>query len=201
MSSSPIEFYFDFSSPYGYFASARIEEVAMRHGRGVNWHPILLGAIFRLTNQQPLAGIPLKGSYSLHDWHRCARLFGLPFQLPEPFPVAAAAPARLCYWAGQQKPGQCAALARSLYRAYFGHNRNISEASVCADIAADLGIPTATALDAMDDPAWRERLRSSIDAAVERGVFGSPYFIVDGEPFWGADRLDQLDRWLAYGGW
>lgn len=201
MPGSAIDFYFDFSSPYGYFAAARIEAVAARHGRRVVWHPILLGAIFRITKQQPLAAIPLKGSYSLHDWQRCARLHELPFQRPDPFPVAAAAPARLCYWAEQSKPGLCASIAKALYRAYFGHNRNISEPSVCADVAHESGIPRQAALEAMDDPSAREHLRSAIDAAVERGVFGSPYFIVDGEPFWGADRLDQVDRWLATGGW
>jgi 2-hydroxychromene-2-carboxylate isomerase len=54
---------------------------------------------------------------------------------------------------------------------------------------------------ALNDPAVKERLRIEVDAAIERGVFGSPYIVIDGEPFWGADRLDQVERWLATGGW
>jgi 2-hydroxychromene-2-carboxylate isomerase len=56
-------------------------------------------------------------------------------------------------------------------------------------------------LAALADPAVKARLRAEVDAAIARGVFGSPYFVVDGEPFWGHDRLDQVERWLATGGW
>ena len=54
---------------------------------------------------------------------------------------------------------------------------------------------------ALHDPAVKERLRTEVDAAIARGVFGLPYFVVDDEPFWGIDHLDQLDRWMATGGW
>ena len=93
-----IDFYFDFSSPYGYFASTRVDEIAARHGRTVIWRPILLGAIFKITGQQPLPTIPLKGSYSKHDLARSARLFGVPFKLPGKFPIAGQAPSRAYYW-------------------------------------------------------------------------------------------------------
>ena len=63
----PIDFYFDFSSPYGYFAAEKIDALAAQHGRGVNWRPILLGAVFKVNGQQPLANIPLKGDYAAHD--------------------------------------------------------------------------------------------------------------------------------------
>jgi 2-hydroxychromene-2-carboxylate isomerase len=88
---NPIDFYFDFSSPYGYFASARIEELAAKHGRNVNWRPILLGAVFKITGQQPLPSIPLKGSYANHDLARSARLFGLPYKFPTKFTGSATA--------------------------------------------------------------------------------------------------------------
>ena len=54
---------------------------------------------------------------------------------------------------------------------------------------------------ALNDPAVKERLKTEIDAAMERGVFGSPYFVIDGEPFWGSDRLPQIEQWLAKGPW
>ena len=64
---NPIDFYFDFSSPYGYFASTKIDDLAAKHGRSVTWRPILLGAVFKITGGQPLPTIPLKGSYTAHD--------------------------------------------------------------------------------------------------------------------------------------
>ena len=198
---APIEFYFDFSSPYGYIASTQIESIAAKHGRSVDWHPVLLGAVFRLTGGVPLASIPLKGEYSARDMARCARLLGVPFQLPSKFPIATQAAARLTVWAQQRNVDAAKTLASALYRAYFVENRDISNPEVCADIAGVCGHDPAQALAAMNDPAIKDRLRQAMDDAIARKVFGSPYFIVDGEPFWGADRLDHVDRWLATGGW
>ena len=64
----PIDFYFDFSSPYGYLASQKIEALATKHGRGVDWHPILLGVVFRHTGTSPLTEVPLKGDYARRDF-------------------------------------------------------------------------------------------------------------------------------------
>ena len=198
---APIDFYFDFSSPYGYFASARIEEIAAKHGRSVVWRPILLGAVFKITGQQPLPTIPLKGSYAKHDLARSARLFGMPFRLPTKFPIAGQAPSRAYYWVADRDGAQGRTLAQALYRAYFAEDRDISNPEVTANVAAKLGLNREELLHALNDPAVKERLKNEVDAAIERGVFGSPYVIVDGEPFWGSDRLDQVDRWLATKGW
>ena len=198
---APIDFYFDFSSPYGYFASARIEEIAAKHGRSVVWRPILLGAVFKITGQQPLPTIPLKGSYAKHDLARSARLFGMPFRLPTKFPIAGQAPSRAYYWVADRDGAQGRTLAQALYRAYFAEDRDISNPEVTANVAAKLGLNREELLRALNDPAVKERLKNEVDAAIERGVFGSPYVIVDGEPFWGSDRLDQVDRWLATRGW
>ena len=76
----PLDFYFDFSSPYGYFASTRIDELAGRYGRDVEWHPILLGVVFKTTGSQPLPQVPMKGEYALHDFKRTARHHGIAYQ-------------------------------------------------------------------------------------------------------------------------
>jgi 2-hydroxychromene-2-carboxylate isomerase len=198
---NPIDFYFDFSSPYGYFASTKIDELAAKHGRAVTWHPILLGAVFKITGGQPLATIPLKNSYSAHDMARSARLLNVPFKLPTKFPVAGQAPSRAFYWVGDKDPALAKKLAHALYRAYFAEDRDISSPEVTSNVAAKIGVDKGGLTQALNDPAVKERLRTEVDAAIERGVFGSPYIVIDGEPFWGADRLDQVERWLATGGW
>jgi len=198
---SPIDFYFDFSSPYGYFAATKIEDLAAKHDRTVTWRPILLGAVFKLNGQQPLTTIPLKGSYAAHDLARSARLFNVPFKLPTKFPVSTTAPARAFYWLGDRDPARAKKLARALYHAYFAEDRDISNPEVTGNVAAKLGVDKAELAQAMNDAAVKERLRIEVDAAIERGVFGSPYIVVDGEPFWGSDRLDQVERWLQTGGW
>lgn len=197
----PLEFYFDFSSPYGYFAAPQIEALATRHGRTAHWRPILLGAVFKITGQQPLAQIPLKGSYALHDLKRSARLFGVPFKLPTKFPIATTAACRAFYWLHDRDAAAAKALAQSLYRAYFAEDRDISNPEVTANVAAKLGHDKESVLAAINDPAIKERLKTEVEAAIERGVFGSPYIVADGEPFWGSDRLAQVDQWLAKGPW
>ena len=197
----PIDFYFDFSSPYGYLAANCIDELASRHGREVIWRPILLGAVFRISGGQPLPTIPLKGSYAMHDFARSARLLKIPFTFPSRFPISGTAPSRAFYWIGDRDPALAKQVALAFYRAYFAEDRDISSADVTGSVAAGLGVDREELTHALDDPAVKERLRCEVDAAIERGVFGSPYIVVDGEPFWGADRLDQVERWLETGGW
>jgi 2-hydroxychromene-2-carboxylate isomerase len=198
---APIEFYFDFSSPYGYLASTRIEALAARHGRDTLWRPILLGAVFKVTGGKPLPMLPLKGDYAVRDTARFARLWGVPFRLPTKFPIATQAPARAFYWVHDRDPALAKRLAGLLYHAYFAEDRDIGGPRATAEVAASLGLDAAETLAAISDPGVKDRLRRETDAALARGVFGSPFLIVDGEPFWGADRLDQAERWLATGGW
>jgi len=198
---NPIDFYFDFSSPYGYFASAKIDDLAAKYVRGVNWHPILLGAVFKMNGQQPLPGIPLKGSYAKHDMMRSARWFGLPFKIPTRFPIGAIAPCRAFYWVRDKDAALARKLAGALYHAYFVEDRDISNPEVTLNVAAKQGVDREALAQGLNDVALKERVKNEVDAAIERGVFGSPYIVVDGEPFWGSDRFDQLEKWLSTGNW
>jgi len=201
MPDATLDFYFDFSSPYGYLGSRRIEDIAARHGRGIEWHPILLGAIFKVTGSAPLSSIPLKSEYAKRDFARSARFHGVPeFSQPSRFPIASQAPARIVVWLKQGDPAQVAPAIHALYRAYFQEDRDISAPDMAADAVGRIGIDPGAARAAIDDPAIKDALRQEVDWAIAKGVFGSPFVIVDGEPFWGIDRFDQLERWLASGG-
>ena len=199
--SEPIDFYFDFSSPYGYFAAGKIDDIAARHRRSVTWRPILLGAVFKVTKQHPLPTIPLKGDYTRRDLGRCARLLGLPFREPSKFPIASTAACRAFYSIHDDDPPAAKRFAWALYQAYFEHDRDISSPEVTLDVAVKLGLPREDLEKALNNTALKDRLRREVDAAIANGVFGSPYIVVDGEPFWGADRLEHIDRWLETGGW
>lgn len=197
---SPIRFHFDFSSPYGYLASERIEALAERHGRSVDWRPMLLGAAFKVAGTQPLTSVPLKGDYTRRDLPRTARLHGIPFRMPSRFPIPTQAPARVLIWRWDVDANECARMVKAYYRAYFVDDRDISNPDVAADVAAEAGLSRQEARAAIDDPAVKEWLKQEVDAAIAAGVFGSPFVFIDGEPFWGFDRFDQIDRWLATGG-
>ena len=197
---APIDFYFDFSSPYGYLGSHKIDALAAKHGRTVDWHPTLLGVVFKQTGMAPLTMIPMKGEYSKRDFVRSARYHDVAFTLPSKFPIPAQAPSRIMLWTKARDPALATRVAKTLYHAYFVDDRDISSPDVAADVAASLGIDRDGARAAVDDPQMKDALKKEVDGAIARGVFGSPFVFVDGEPFWGVDRFDQLDRWLATGG-
>lgn len=198
---NPIQFYYDFASPYGYMAATRISALAAKHGRGVEWKPILLGVVFKHTGGVPLPSAPLKGDYSRRDMERSARLAKIPFKLPSKFPIAGQSPSRVIYSLEAQGAARQEEVTLALYRAYMVEDRDISTPEIAAEVAASVGLDRQKVLDVIADPAIKEKLKVETEAAIARGVFGSPYIIVDGEPFWGFDRLEHVDRWLQDGGW
>lgn len=198
---SPIEFWFDFSSPYGYFASHDIEALAARHGRGVAWRPFLLGAAFRTTSMAPLVDQPLRGEYARRDWQRLARLKGVPFYLPAVFPVSGVLASRIFYFVEATDVPTAVAFAKAAFDALFVDGRDISEPAAAMAIGSELGLDGEALVRAAATPEAKTTLRARTDEALERGIFGSPFFVVDGEPFWGSDRLAMLDEWLTRGGW
>src|SRR3546814_5170770 len=177
---TPIDFYFDFSSPYGYLASEQIEALAARHGRTVAWRPILLGVVFQQTGGQPLLDIPLKGGYARHDLARSARLLGLPFQLPASFPFPSVAACRAFYWLHDQDPAQAVTLARALYREAFGRGGEIASGEAVLRVAESAGAGRTDEMAvALNDAAVKQRLRDEVSRAISKGVFGSPLFVLD----------------------
>lgn len=198
---APVDFYFEFSSPYGYIASQLAEELEARLGRALRWRPILLGPIFKLTGQAPLTQLPLKGPYAQRDFAREARLYRVAYRQPEKFPIGTVAACRAFYWLQDRDPAAARKLAKALYRAYFVDGRDIGSAPVMLEVAREAGFDAQALAAAIEDPQVKERVKSEVDAAIAAGVFGSPFFIVDGEPFWGVDRIPMLEQWVRSGGW
>ena len=195
-----IDFYFDFSSPYGYLASTRIDELGARHNRAVNWHPLLLGAVFKTTGGQPLITVPIKGEYAARDIARTARFHGIPFRMPAVFPLPTQAAARAMLWMRERLgDAQANAFAKAVYRAYFIDGADISQPETVLALAQPFGADPAALSEGMSRQSIKDALRAQVDEAMRRGVFGSPFVIADGEPFWGFDRFDQLNAFLKNG--
>lgn len=197
---APIDFYFDFSSPYGYFAATRIDALAAKYGRTVAWRPMLLGVAFKTTGGQPLPHVPLKGDYSRRDFTRSARFHGIEFRQPTVFPISGVSPTRAFYWLQRSDPAGAVALAQALLKAYFTADVNVSTIDGIVAVARTLGIDADALTAGINDASVKDQTRAEVEAAIAKGVFGSPYLVVDGEPFWGMDRMDQFERWLATGG-
>ena len=196
-----IDFYFDFSSPYGYLAAEMIEALGQRVSRAVNWHPILLGVVFKATGGQPLTMAPMKGPYSENDFRRSAAFYGITYQAPSVFPIAAQNPARAVLWMQEKHPAHAKKFTLELYRAFFRGDRDISKLDVIGDIAAGLGYSAEEVVAATQSDDIKGKLKANVEAAIAQGIFGSPFFIVDGEQFWGADRLPMVEQWINRGGW
>ena len=200
-----IDFYFDFSSPYGYLGSKRIEAIASKHKLAINWHPILLGAVFKISGQAPLLSFPLKGEYSAMDIERSAREHNTPYHPPKPFPIGAVAASRAFYWINENPDAAIAAKAsnfvHNVFAAYYVEQQDISKPEVLAAVIAKLGLDTNTLADALGQQAVKDRLKKAVDDAIARGVFGSPMMYYGDEPFWGNDRMDQLEHWIEKDGW
>jgi 2-hydroxychromene-2-carboxylate isomerase len=196
---APIEFWFDLSSPYSYIASHWIGPLAQRHGRTVDWKPLLLGAAFKATGLPVLVDTPLKGGYSRRDFERSARFAGVPYRQPEPFPISTVLAARGVLWLQRTAPALAEPFIHAAFRAYFVDNHDLSEPRELARIAGDARIDAAAFAAAVQQPELKDALRKHMDAALARGVFGAPYIVIDGEPFWGNDRQSQVERWLASG--
>ena len=198
--SAPIEFHFDFSSPYSYIASEQIDQLAARHGRSVVYKPVLLGAVFKVAGSAPLTeSCAPKARYSVHDFGRSARFAGVPYRHPSRFPIGSVSDKRAVLWLQQHQPEMTAPFVHAVFRAFFVDDRDISDAAVIAAIAREVGIDADELATGIQQPQIKEALKTQVDQAIQSGVFGAPTIVVDGEVFWGNDRLPQIERWLASG--
>ena len=199
--SNPIDFWFDFSSPYGYLMSERIDDLAARFGRKVRWHPILLGVVFKATGSAPLTlQNPARAAYSLLDFARSARFMGIPYRHPTRFPLATQNAARAYYWLHSQDCALARRFAHAAFRALYVDDRDIAVPDVVLEIAANLGVDRSSLEAALQSQEIKGRLKDEVDKALAIGVFGSPHVMIDGEPFFGAVRLPQIEKWLETGG-
>jgi 2-hydroxychromene-2-carboxylate isomerase len=199
---SPIVFYFDFISPYAYLGSIGIERIAAKHGREVDWRPTLLGiSVLKVMGLKPIPDTPLKGPYMVHDVPRFARFLGVAYHEEAPIKMAPLPAARAFTWAKDRDASNAKKLARAIFHAHWAEARDMSLPDAVAKVAETVGFEAQEVLDAIEDETVKKRLREHVDAALAAGVFGTPTFVADGEMFWGADRLDQVERWLATGGW
>lgn len=198
---APIDFWFDFSSPYGYLLAEKLDDVAAKHGRKVRWHPILLGVIFQATGSRPpVDGNSPKAKYIFNDFHRSARFMGVPYNPPSRFPLPTQNAGRAYYWLHGQDCALARRFAKAVYRGFFVDDLDISSPETVLDIAVKLGIDRSALEAALQTPEIKARLKDECEQALAAGVFGSPHVIVDGEHFFGADRLPQIERWLETGG-
>lgn len=190
-----IEFWFDFASNYSYLSIMRIDAQAARRGANVVWRPILLGAIFRSFgwNTSPFVLQPIKGAYVWKDMARQCRKYGLEWTPPSRFPRSALLPLRVACFGAQQP--WIGAFCQRIAKLNFVDDQDIEDADRVAQVLSDLGLPAAQIIAESLGDANKLALRTQTEVARTIGIFGAPSFVVDGEIYWGDDRMDDaLDR-------
>jgi len=193
-----VDFHFDFSSPYGFLAAMKIER-ALQGGRyrRLRWRPFLLGAVYQRFGQSPLEH-PLKRRYVLEvDAPRVGRRDGLALKVPAGFPQHSLPAARAFYWIEARAPEKAADFAKAAYRKYWIEGQSTADPAVAIEAAAMLGFDRKRVSEGLQESMVKLRLVTENEQAIANGVFGSPFIRVDGEPFWGSDRLDDVAERLA----
>ncbi len=187
-----IDVYWDFSSPFAYLGISQIEAIAERTGAKVVWHPILLGGLFRSigTPEVPMATFSeAKQRYTLADLHRWAAYWRVPFRFPSRFPLHSLKALRVYFALPEEHRARYRDAA---FRACWADDEDISDESVIAECVGEETVARDALARANSDDV-KAALRASTEQAAARGVFGVPTFIVDGELYWGQDRLELVE--------
>jgi 2-hydroxychromene-2-carboxylate isomerase len=185
-----IEFYFDYGSPFSYLADTQLPALAGRTGAEIVFRPILLGGIFKATGNASPISIPAKGKYMALELDRWARHYGIEIKMNPHFPFNTIRLMRGAVAALRQE--RFAAYHPQMYRAVWAEGRNVGKEEVLRELLESSGIDPSS----IDGDEIKNELRANTDQAVARGAFGAPTFFVNGEIFWGNDRLDFVEEAL-----
>lgn len=192
-----IDLYFATISPYSYLAGTRPAEVAARHGARLVYKPLdIMGLFARTGGTPPKDRHENRKEYRLQEMRRSATKYGMPINLhPAHWPTNPA-PSSYAFIAAQADgSGDLGQLMHAMTRACWAEERDIADDGVIADCLESAGFDRSVATSGMMEGA--ERYGRNLEEAVAAGVFGAPFFVVGEERFWGVDRIDDLDAYLA----
>jgi 2-hydroxychromene-2-carboxylate isomerase len=196
---TPIEFYFDFISPFGYLGSIQIERVATKRGRVVDWRPILLGVtVLKIMGMKPLPQTPLKGPWLDRDLERLSSLFDIPIRKHGLKGINSLAACRAFLWIKARDPALAKRFGQAIFHRLWRRGEDITAVADVVVEAVALGVDGGALAAALETPEAKAALNSCVEAAVAKGVFGAPFFIADGEGFFGNDHVWMLEHWLEH---
>jgi 2-hydroxychromene-2-carboxylate isomerase len=186
-----IEFFYDYMSPFSYLADTQLPAIARRTGAEIIYRPLLLGAIMKATGNSGPLPIQGKAGYNVADFQRWARRYGVPAQFNPHFPFNTIRVLRAAIAA--QQHDRFLAFHSAAFRAIWEQGRDLSKEEALRGLLDEAGIDPAL----LNGDHIKNQLRANMDEAVSRGAFGAPTFFVNGEMFWGNDRLDFVEEALT----
>ncbi|WP_420011808.1 2-hydroxychromene-2-carboxylate isomerase [Tateyamaria sp.] len=190
----PVEFWFEFASTYSYLSAARVEAACAAAGVELRWRSFLLGPVFAAQGMRdsPFNIYPIKGAYMWTDMTRCCADLDLPFAKPSSFPRGSLLAARIA--ASHADALWIGAFVRAVYHANFADDRDIADDAVVTAILNEIGQDAGFVIALATTDTGKAQLRSNTEAALAKGLFGAPSFVVGDTYFWGNDRMDQAIR-------
>ncbi|WP_300295355.1 2-hydroxychromene-2-carboxylate isomerase [Ferrovibrio sp.] len=195
-----IDYYVFLASPWAYLGSQRLTEIAKRHGAEMRIIPMAAAEVFPVSGGLPLAKrAPQRQAYRIVELKRWRDFLGMPLNLqPQFFPMNENLAARLVI-AARDAGLDAVGLAHAMMRAVWAEDRNIAEPEVLEEILTECGMDPAKLFAAAETDGIKAEYARGTQQAVEANVFGAPSYVIDGEIFWGQDRLDFVERRLARG--
>lgn len=194
--SKTVEFFFDLGSPASYLAHTQLPDLCRDAGAALVYRPMLLGGVFQATGNASPAMIPVKGRYMIRDLARFAERYGVPMRFNPHFPINTLTLMRLLVAVQLHQPERFNDALQALFQAIWVDGINMGDPATVAGVLVAAGFD-ATALQAqIVEPAVKDALKATTKEAVKRGVFGAPTCFVDGEMFFGQDRLDFVRETL-----
>lgn len=196
--SKTIDYYFAPQSPWTYLGHARLAKIAEDAGAAIRVLPVDLGRVFPVSGGLPLSKrAPQRQSYRLLELKRFSEYLQIPMNVqPKYFPVSADDAARLII-AVDMHDGSTAAMRMTgaILAACWAEQRNIASEAVLTQLLVEQGLKTER-IEQAHSQAVQQRYDADTQRAIDLGVFGAPSYVIDGEIFWGQDRLDFVQRKL-----
>lgn len=193
--SKTLEFFFDFGSPASYLAWTQVPRIAREAGAQLIWRPMLLGGVFKATGNQSPVMIPSKGAWMLKDLARFASRYGVLMTFNPSFPINTLTLMRGA--AGYQNDERFERYVQAMFEALWTQQKNLSKPEVVAEVLSAAGFDPAEFERLVNDEGVKERLKTTTEEAVKRGVFGAPTFFIGSEMHFGQDRLDFVAEALS----
>ena len=189
-----VEFLFDFGSPTSYLAYKQLPKITSRHGARIVWTPILLGGVFKAAGNTSPAMVPAKARYMNSDMARFAKRYKVVLNFNTHFPVNTLTMMRGAV--AYQGSDLFDIYVNAMFDAMWAHPRNLNDQGELVEALREVGIKPDDFFARIERADVKEKLKANTESAVARGVFGAPTFFVNGEMFFGQDRLDFVEEAL-----
>jgi 2-hydroxychromene-2-carboxylate isomerase len=197
-----IDYYASLNSPWTHLGAARIEALAAQYGASLRIWPVDFGTIFAGSGGLPLPKrSPQRQAYRLQELARWRDALGIPIQIHPKFFPANELPGAACVIALRETQGDAPAirLAHRILKALWEEDKNTGEAETLAALITECGLDADAVMRLGAEPRWLEKRQADTEAALARGVFGAPCYVIGQDIFWGQDRLEFVAQRLARG--